>query len=1527
MPSVRGLGDVCRRRCTLVAVLVGGGLGLFAAPALAQEVEWHITMTHANAFGQLGLRDPFARSAKTFARESTGDTYTITVENSGDETSKPEPVVVKDTLPPGMVLYTSESGEGDDVKGGNRWSCTNTTATEGMVPITGRSFQCETDPSDTLEHGQSYPPITAVLSVPATAAPPVTNVTTLTNQATVSGGGASATTTEKEGETTIVPAVPFGIEAFGTFIGKFNTQSGEELEFPNNAKIEQYEKAFEPFSKAGGHPPSLSTSLLFNYTPSMPKAPALGESSFRVEPAGGNAKSVEVEVPPGFVGHTVDVPQCPLSTVQAGNPCPTDTAVGYIAAVLSGPLSGEPGEVTGSGMQLYERPGGPKFENNDGKYRSMVYNVQPPAGSPAAFAFVIDSQLLYVLEVHVQTDGEYAITVGDNAAGGVVPATNVTMCEDGVEGAKATGFHCKQPTAGSKPFFDMPTKCTGAAPIWTAVAKPWADSEFSSSKAVAANAQLRFSKNGILENGILGGEVTATPTKPGSFLEGCNELVFNPEISFGASASSQGGSTEADTPTGLNFELKVPQAKDVQSTPATPSLKNIVTTLPAGITASPSAADGLEACTNAQFGLGTEFGEGSAHTEPAKPASCPPASQIGTVEVRSPLLQGGPTATGPTGSEHTLLCSQGHWSKGRWNASQKELEEEGLSFAYEWLENGSPRKGADQESLVLGAEETNSELPNMTQCQVTASNRFGRSVAVSQPVAPKGNGPFPPANIAYPSGTPAEGKQLTCAAGVWTAPSPLGYKFEWLRDGTPIAGSESATTGVTTSPPYTLTTEDVGKDVQCKITGIGAEIGAGIAIAYSPAVMVSPLPSELPPLPGGSLQGQLFVGQPECSPCTQTDEEQGKLFRVFLQVQDPEAGLVVRQAGFSRVNPENDRMETVFTEQPQQPFELLQLKLKGGPRAPLANPQTCAPAETNADVTPWSTSGLGGPSGKEEIEGTPDAHPSSPFEVGAGEPCTLPFAPSFEAATSGPTATTAGASTDFTVAFGRHDREQDLSGVTVHMPLGLVGKIPAVTLCGEAEALAQQQESEAEGHNHPHCPAASEIGTAVSLAGAGSDPFKEEGHVYLTGPIKKGPFPNAPFGLLVDTPAEAGPFNLGHVVVLSGITIDPNTAAVSVTSEPLPQFRDGVQLRLREVEVKVTKPGFMTNPTNCTEQQVSASLGGLQGANAQVSSKFGVTGCKSLLFHPVFSATTDAHTSKFGGASLHVKITYPLGSNYSNIAKSITDLPVQLPSRLETLQKACRDTVFETNPAACPAGSSVGTAIAHTPLLNQPLSGPAILVSHGGRAFPDLEFLLQGEGVTIVLDGHTNIKKGVTRTTFEAVPDSPVETFELNFPEGSNSILAANENLCAPTREATVKKSFAVRRKGRMVHVMKSVVEHVPEKLVFPTQLIGQNGSVLKQNTVIGVIGCPPTVAVTKTAVSGGSLLVTVKTSAKGTLTISGKGLRTTTRRGLKAGSDQIRVRLTAKGASLLAHHEGTSVKVRLTVGKQVAAQAASVTL
>ena len=115
-----------------------------------------------------------------------------------------------------------------------------------------------------------------------------------------------------------------------------------------------------------------------------------------------------------------------------------------------------------------------------------------------------------------------------------------------------------------------------------------------------------------------------------------------------------------------------------------------------------------------------------------------------------------------------------------------------------------------------------------------------------------------------------------------------------------------------------------------------------------------------------------------------------------------------------------------------------------------------------------------------------------------------------------------------------------------------------------------------------------------------------------------------------------------------------------------------------------------------------------------------------------------------------------------------------------------------------------------------------------------------------------------------------------------------------------------------------------------PTEITGQNGAVIKQTTHIALAGCAkakPTVKIAKVKVNGNALLVTVKTSAKGTVKMSGKGLKTTAKKNLAAGSHRIRVPLTKRGHVMQRHHKKTTIHVRLTVGKQAVTKAKAVGL
>jgi hypothetical protein len=555
--------------------------------------------------------------------------------------------------------------------------------------------------------------------------------------------------------------------------------------------------------------------------------------------------------------------------------------------------------------------------------------------------------------------------------------------------------------------------------------------------------------------------------------------------------------------------------------------------------------------------------------------------------------------------------------------------------------------------------------------------------------------------------------------------------------------------------------------------GLGEETESGCpeAAKIGSATFVSPALPE-------ALHGAIYLRTPEA----------GHLFRVWL-VND-EYGLHLKIPGEIEADPSTGRLTAVFSETPQLPVEEVRLQFKGGARAPLKNPDSCGNYETGFELTPWS--------GSAPTVG----QTAMTIDEGCG---TGAFKPRLSAGSDNPAG---GAFSPFTVDVTQESGEQNLAGLDVTLPAGVLGKLAGVELCPDAQAATGA------------CPAGSQIGTTMVADGPGSSPLwipqpgKTPTAVYLTGPYKGGPF-----GLSILVPAQAGPFDLGNVVVRAAIHIDPHTAQVSVVSDPLPQILEGVPISYRTVRVDVNRPGFMLNPTNCTPTAVGANATSISGAVANLTDRFQAADCAALKFQPKLAALTSGKTSKADGASLNVKLTYPntpQGSE-ANIAKVKVDLPEQLPSRLTTLQKACLAATFESNPANCPAASVVGHAKAITPILPVPLEGPAYFVSHGGEAFPSLIVVLQGYGVTVDLVGTTFISKaGITSSTFKAVPDVPVASFELTLPEGKYSALAASGNLCTA-------------------------------KLAMPTAFLAQNGAEIHESIPIAVTGCAKAKPLTRT--------------------------------------------------------------------------------
>jgi len=508
-------------------------------------------------------------------------------------------------------------------------------------------------------------------------------------------------------------------------------------------------------------------------------------------------------------------------------------------------------------------------------------------------------------------------------------------------------------------------------------------------------------------------------------------------------------------------------------------------------------------------------------------------------------------------------------------------------------------------------------------------------------------------------------------------------------------------------------------------------------------------------------------------------------------------GIYLKLVGTVHLNKATGQITTTFEETPELPFTDFKLSFSGGAQAALATPTQCGSYSTTSDFTPWTTGFAA------------DVFGSDGFSIGAGPlgvACpsgSLPFSPSLIAGATNPKG---GGYTNFSLLLQRGDDQQRIEKLQFKAPAGLTGEISHVTLCPEPQASKGE------------CTAASQIGHTTVASGTGPyplivpEPGRPESPIYLTGPYE-----GAPFGLSIVTPVLTGPFNLGTIVTRAKIEVDPHTAAITVTTDALPQIIDGVPTDLRTVNSVIDRPEFMINPTHCEPSSFSGTATGTPppgaggvSATAPISTSFDVVGCKGLKFAPDFKVSTSGKTSKAKGASLTSTVTYPsvAPGTYANVTRVKVDLPKQLPSRLTTLQKACTNAQFELNPANCPSASKIGYATVHTPLLPVPLVGPAIFVSHGGEAFPSLTMVLQGDNVTVDLVGTTNISPaGITSTTFKTLPDSPFTSFELTLPEGKYSALAANGNLCK-------------------------------SKLVMPTEFVGQNGFKINESTKIGVTGC-----------------------------------------------------------------------------------------
>jgi hypothetical protein len=389
----------------------------------------------------------------------------------------------------------------------------------------------------------------------------------LTTKVTIEGGGAEAVTKTLTTQVTETKP-PFGFAPGSS--GLFGTAVNADGSVA---------------SQAGSHPGDYEVVSLNTNHIVIPSA----FTAFTVD---GGFKDVRVDLPRGMVVNPNAVPQCTETQLEttfeeeeAGLGCPLDSQVGFISVRFS--FSGR--------FTLGLIP---------------LYNMVPPAGSPAEFGFSFIEGLYNHIRGFVRTGDDYGLSAIATDIPSKLPLAGIKVnlwgdptspLHDEVRGLCTNAFHsnelCPAEEDLQTPFVTMPSSCEG--PLQT----------------VAGIDSWEHPGNFARQEYTL-----EDPSENAFGISGCNRLAFEPSIEAKATTNL------ADAPTGLNFNLHVPQSEG-QEALSSANVKDVKVTLPEGMTVNPSASDGLGSCSAAQIEI-----------DGPEPATCPDDAKVGTAEVDTPLL-------------------------------------------------------------------------------------------------------------------------------------------------------------------------------------------------------------------------------------------------------------------------------------------------------------------------------------------------------------------------------------------------------------------------------------------------------------------------------------------------------------------------------------------------------------------------------------------------------------------------------------------------------------------------------------------------------------------------------------------------------------------------------------------------------------------------------------------------------------------------------------------------------------------------
>lgn len=531
----------------------------------------------------------FDEHTNTYIKPGLAVTYFVTVANVGTTATgsgSANAYQLGLTMPSGMTVASFAAGT---VQG---WSCSGvgtaalTCTRSNNVPVNAAAPRIRV--TGLLDAG-AQPGVLAPVVAEIAGGGSGANVPVMSDGVTPCGFAGSVPTpyqpicTTATSKSVIVdPDPPFGIRAFDGSI------SANALD--------------DPFTQAGGHPYELRTDILLD-TDTHP----LYGPSWPVEPM----RTVRLDTPPGLVGDPRGVEQCSLADLNPvlgtihpvfgqikSQLCPAESQIGVADVLMA------QGDVNDSPPFTFESV--------------PVFNMEAPAGVPARFAMRVVSTVI-AMDFTLRSGEDYGLTlnIADAPEGVAVIGTTVRLWGFPADSTHDPSRYCPNiespgcastadPTA---PLLRNPTRCT--APGVGLVTTLHMDSWFHTGDFVT-----RSFESHLPPGFPLSPDQWGDPQGP----TGCDL------VPFAASLTAVPADAKANTPSAFAFDVTIPQ-EDVGGI-APSDLKRAVVTLPDGVRISPSAAHGLQACTEAQVGLGH-----------ANASACPPGSKVGTLTIETPLLE------------------------------------------------------------------------------------------------------------------------------------------------------------------------------------------------------------------------------------------------------------------------------------------------------------------------------------------------------------------------------------------------------------------------------------------------------------------------------------------------------------------------------------------------------------------------------------------------------------------------------------------------------------------------------------------------------------------------------------------------------------------------------------------------------------------------------------------------------------------------------------------------------------------------